>query len=186
MTQIPSKAQILEWVAEHPEANSKRDIAKAFGIKGAERIELKRLLKELEAEGQLERRRRHYLDAEKLPPVTVLELLAPDGSGDLFARPLEASGEGPVPRILFVPRKSDPALGRGDRFLGRLIPILGEDHQYEARLIRRITASPEYKPLLDRQGLTPSELSPAALTERVKRDYDYWQGAVKPLGIKAE
>ena len=142
MTQIPSKAQILEWVAEHPDANSKRDIAKAFGIKGAERIELKRLLKELEAEGQLERRRRHYLDAEKLPPVTVLELLAPDGSGDLFARPLEASGEGPVPRILFVPRKSDPALGRGDRFLGRLIPVLGEDHQYEARLIRRITASP--------------------------------------------
>jgi len=52
--------------------------------------------------------------------------------------------------------------------------------------IRRITASPEYKPLLDRQGLTPSELSAAALTERVKRDYDYWQGAVKPLGIKAE
>ncbi|TGN57299.1 ribonuclease R [Paracoccus liaowanqingii] len=142
MTQIPSKAQILEWVAEHPEANSKRDIAKAFSIKGAARIELKRLLKELEAEGQLERRRRHYLDAEKLPPVTVLELLAPDGSGDLFARPLEASGEGPVPRILFVPRKSDPALGRGDRFLGRLIPTLGEDHQYEARLIRRITASP--------------------------------------------
>ena len=77
-TQIPSKAQILEWVSDNPDANSKRDIAKAFGIKGAARIELKRLLKELEAEGHLERRRRHYLDAETLPPVTVLELLAPD------------------------------------------------------------------------------------------------------------
>lgn len=140
MTQIPSKAQIMEWVAEHPEANSKRDIAKAFGIKGAARIELKRLLKELEAEGHLERRRRHYLDAEALPPVTVLELLAPDGSGDLFARPLEWSGTGPMPRILYAALKSDPALGRGDRFLGRLIPVLGEDHQYQARLIRRITA----------------------------------------------
>lgn len=142
MTQIPSKAQILEWVADHPDANSKRDIAKAFGIKGAGRIELKRLLKELESEGQLERRRRHYLDAEKLPPVTVLELLAPDGSGDLFARPMEWRGEGPMPRILYLPRQTDPALGRGDRFLGRLIEVMGEDHQYEARLIRRITVSP--------------------------------------------
>ncbi|CAM3358989.1 ribonuclease R [Paracoccus nototheniae] len=141
-SQIPSKAQILEWVAEHPDANSKRDIAKAFGIKGAERIELKRLLKELEAEGLLERRRRHYLDAEKLPPVTVLELLAPDGSGDLFARPLEYQGDGPMPRILFSPRKADPALGRGDRFLANLIPVMGEDYQYQARLIRRIAANP--------------------------------------------
>ena len=74
MTRIPSKQQIMDWVADHPDANSKRDIAKAFGVKGAQRIELKRLLKELESDGQLERRRRHYLDAEKLPPVTVLEL----------------------------------------------------------------------------------------------------------------
>ncbi|MEO1911917.1 MAG: ribonuclease R [Paracoccus sp. (in: a-proteobacteria)] len=142
MTQIPSKEQILEWVAAHPEANSKRDIAKAFGIKGAARIDLKRLLKELETAGQLERRRRHYLDAEKLPPVTVLELLAPDGSGDLFARPMEWRNEGPMPRILYIPRESDPALGRGDRFLGRLAPVVGEEYQYEARLIRRVTASP--------------------------------------------
>ncbi|WP_207102914.1 ribonuclease R [Paracoccus shandongensis] len=142
MAQLPSKEQIMEWVAEHPDANSKRDIAKAFGIKGAERIELKRLLKELEGEGHLERRRRHYLDAERLPPVTVLELLPPDGSGDLFAHPLEWHGEGPMPRILYAPRETDPALGRGDRFLGRLVEVLGEDHQYQARLIRRITAAP--------------------------------------------
>ena len=142
MAQLPSKEQIMEWVAEHPDANSKRDIAKAFGIKGAERIELKRLLKELEGEGHLERRRRHYLDAERLPPVTVLELLPPDGSGDLFARPMEWQGDGPMPRILYAPRDSDPALGRGDRFLGRLVEVQGEDYQYQARLIRRITAAP--------------------------------------------
>jgi ribonuclease R len=141
MTQIPSKQQILDWVAEHPDANSKRDIAKAFGIKGADRIELKRMLKELEAEGQLERRRRHYLDAEQLPSVSVLELLAPDGSGDLFAKPLEWRGEGPVPRILYVPRESDPAISRGDRFLARLVEVQGEDYRYQARLMRRVVAS---------------------------------------------
>ena len=37
-------------VIPNPTLTSKRDIAKAFGIKGAARIDLKRMLKELEAE----------------------------------------------------------------------------------------------------------------------------------------
>ncbi|AGT07753.1 ribonuclease R [Paracoccus aminophilus] len=141
MAQIPSRQQILDWVAEHPEATAKRDIAKAFGIKGAERIELKRLLKELEAEGMLERRRRHYLDAEKLPPVSVIQILGPDGQGDLWAKPMEWEGEGLLPKILFIPRKADPAVGEGERILARLTEVHAEDHQYEARLIRRISHS---------------------------------------------
>ena len=40
MAQIPSRQEILDWVMTHPEATAKRDIAKAFNIKGAERIEL--------------------------------------------------------------------------------------------------------------------------------------------------
>ena len=138
MAQLPSRQQILDWVAAHPDATAKRDIAKAFGIKGAERIELKRLLKELEGEGVLERRRRHYHDAEKLPPVTVVQLLPPDKDGDIFARPMEWQGAGPMPRILYAALKSDPALAPGDRILARLIETRGEDHDYQARLIRRI------------------------------------------------
>ncbi|MFD1883202.1 ribonuclease R [Paracoccus pacificus] len=138
MDNIPSKQDILDWIAEHPDASAKRDIAKAFGIKGGARIELKKILKDLESEGLLERRRRHYQDAEKLPPVTVLELIGPDRNGDLFARPMEWQGSGPEPRVLFAPRKSDPAVGPGERFLARLIPVRGQDHHYEARLIRRI------------------------------------------------
>ncbi|MFV0409858.1 MAG: ribonuclease R family protein, partial [Paracoccus sp. (in: a-proteobacteria)] len=135
---LPSKQQILDWVADHPDAASKRDIAKAFNVKGQEKIELKRLLKELAGEGRLERRRKSYRDAEHLPPVTVVQLLAPDAQGDLFARPLEYHGDGPQPRILYRPRETDPALGPGDRFLARLIEERGEDHDYIARLIRRI------------------------------------------------
>ena len=83
--QIPTKQQILDWIADHPGAGAKRDIAKAFGIKGAARIELKRILKEMEAEGTLERRKTSYADPSKLPPVTVLRILDPDENGDLFA-----------------------------------------------------------------------------------------------------
>ena len=138
MNQIPTKQQILEWLADHPGAGAKRDIAKAFGIKGAARIELKRILKEMEAEGSLERRRRSYHDAEKLPPVTVLQILPPDASGDQFARALEWTGEGADPRILFVPRAADAPVAEGDRILARMQEVAGQDHDYEARLIRKI------------------------------------------------
>ena len=138
MTRIPSKEEILAWISDHPAETSKRDIAKAFGIKGAARTDLKRVLKELEADGHLEKRRRSYRDPDRLPPVSVLEVLGPDGAGDLFAKPLEWTGEGAEPRVLVVPREGDPALGRGDRILGRLTEVETEGHDYEARLIRRI------------------------------------------------
>lgn len=142
MKRIPSKAEILDWIAAHPTQTSKRDIAKAFGIKGADRIELKRVLKELEAEGHLEKRKRSYRDPDSLPPVTVLTVKAPDENGDLYGRPLEWHGEGVEPIVLIVPRASDPALGEGDRILARLTRVHEEDHNYEARLIRRIGSAP--------------------------------------------
>lgn len=138
MTQIPTKEQILDWLADHPGAGAKRDIAKAFGIKGAARIELKRLLKEMEGDGVLARRRSSFHDVEKLPPVTVVQILAPDAAGDLFARPMEWAGSGPAPRILFVARPQDAPVAEGDRILARLTEVVAEDHSHEARLIRKI------------------------------------------------
>ncbi|MEO1640862.1 MAG: ribonuclease R [Pseudomonadota bacterium] len=142
MTRIPSKSEILSWISENPTKTAKRDIAKAFGIKGAARIDLKRLLRELEDEGKLTKRRSSYRDAEELPPVAVLEVVGADADGDLFARPLEWKGEGAEPRILMMLRSSDPALGSGDRILGRLTVDKTEDHSHTARLIRRIGTNP--------------------------------------------
>ena len=138
MTQIPSKDEILAWISDNPTLTSKRDIAKAFGIKGADRIELKRLLRELEGEGHLAKRKKTYRDPDKLPPVAVLEVAEVTPDGDLFARALEWQGEGEAPRILFVAKPGDPALVPGDRILCRMTEVTGEDHAYEARLIRRI------------------------------------------------
>ncbi|MDX1781058.1 MAG: ribonuclease R [Thalassovita sp.] len=143
MSQLPTKDEILQWISDHPTLTSKRDIAKAFGIKGAARIDLKRLLKELEAEGHLNKRKKTYRDADKLPPVGVLQITGADADGDLYARPLEWQGEGVEPVVLVIPRASDPALGEGDRILGRLTEVKGERHQYEARLIRRIGTNPQ-------------------------------------------
>lgn len=138
MTQIPTKQQILDWLADNPGDSAKRDIAKAFGIKGAARIELKRLLKEMEVDGSLTRRRRSFRDTEKLPPVAIVQILPPDAAGDQFARPLEWTGEGPEPLVLFRPRAGDAPVAAGDRVLARIQEVAGEGYAYQGRLIRKI------------------------------------------------
>ncbi len=142
MTRIPSKPEILDWLSANPAATSKRDIARAFGIKGADRIDLKGVLNELEAEGHLQKRNKSYRDPDRLAPVSVLMLKAPDKDGDLFAKPMEWRGAGPAPSILVIARASDPGLGEGDRILARLTRVKDQDHSYEARLIRRIGSGP--------------------------------------------
>jgi ribonuclease R len=123
MSQLPTKAEILQWISDNPTLTSKRDIAKAFGIKGAARIDLKRILKELEAEGHLEKRKKTYRDPEKLPPVSVLQVSGQTPDGELLARPMEWHGEGVEPVVLVIPRASDPAMGEGDRILARLTEV---------------------------------------------------------------
>ncbi len=180
MTRIPTKQEILEWISENPTLTSKRDIAKAFGIKGADRIDLKRILKELAADGHLEKRRRSYRDPDRLPPVSVLQVKAPNADGDLFARPLEWHGEGIEPIVLIIGRASDPALGEGDRILARLTLVHEEDHNYEARLIRRIGVNPRRIVGIFRKGAEGGRIVPidkAASTEWLVSD-----GAV--LGAK--
>jgi ribonuclease R len=142
MSQLPSKAEILQWISDHPTLTSKRDIAKAFGIKGASRIDLKRVLRELETEGHLEKRKKTYRDPDRLPPVSVLQISGLTPDGELLARPLEWQGEGVEPVVLMLPRAADPAMGEGDRILARLQEVRGEAHHYEGRLIRRIGTNP--------------------------------------------
>ncbi|WP_170563644.1 ribonuclease R [Ruegeria atlantica] len=160
MTRIPTKQEVLDWISANPTLTSKRDIAKAFGIKGADRIDLKRILKELEAEGHLEKRKRSYRDPDRLPPVSVLQVKAPNADGDLFARPLEWHGEGVEPIVLIITRASDPALGEGDRILARLTVVHEEDHNYEARLIRRIGTNPRKIVGIFRKGAEGGRIVP--------------------------
>ena len=142
MKRIPSKEEILQWISENPTQATKRDIARAFGIKGAARIDLKRILRKLEDEGHLEKRKKTYRDPDRLPPVSVLEITGADADGDLLARPMEWHGTGDAPVIAFVAKDGDPALGAGDRILARLTKEQGDGFDYSARLIRRIGTNP--------------------------------------------
>ena len=56
---LPSRAEILAFIsreqANSPAKIGKREIARAFSVTGADRIGLKKILKELEAEGAIAR-----------------------------------------------------------------------------------------------------------------------------------
>jgi len=143
MAKLPPKSDILQWIADNPTETDKRSIARAFGLKGAAKIDLNRLLRELQDEGHLDKRRKTYRDPNRLPPVSVLAVTAPDSDGDLLARPMDWQGKGPEPVILIVGRSEPPALGEGDRILARLSEVEGEAHSHEARVIRRIGHGPQ-------------------------------------------
>ena len=142
MSKLPSRDQLLDWIRENPAAASKREIARAFGIKGADRVELKRILREMQDEGLVARERKRMRPAGSLPPVTVLEVTGPDAGGDLAAQPAHWEGEGPAPRVLIAPKKGDPALGARDRVLAKLRRLSDGPsdlpYAYEARLIKKL------------------------------------------------
>ncbi|MBL8574727.1 MAG: ribonuclease R [Hyphomicrobiaceae bacterium] len=130
---FPSRDEIIAFIAEHPGEAGKRELARAFRISGAGRITLKRILKELEAEGIVQRGRgKRFSEPGTLPDVTVVNVIERDRDGELLAEPAEWDDEefGPPPRVLILPedRKArGPQAGVGDRVLVRI----SDDHDEE-------------------------------------------------------
>jgi ribonuclease R len=144
---LPTKADILEFVKSAEEKVGKREIARAFGIKGSDRIVLKRLLAELAQEGAIVGRRKGVRKTGSLPPVAVVEVTGRDADGDLIAEPLVWDREeGARPKILLVrgPRFADAgesALAVGDRVLARvqqLEEVDVEGFRFEAEPIKKL------------------------------------------------
>jgi ribonuclease R len=146
-TGLPSKHQILEFI-EGAQARpaGKREIARAFSVKGSDRVVLKRLLAEMAEDGLLSGNRKGFKRPGALPSVAVIEIVARDADGDLIAEPASWDGEGERPRILVLPargkaRAGEPAPGQGDRILARLTRLEEQDvagYHYEAELIKRL------------------------------------------------
>ena len=83
---LPTKDEILEFIKGSPEKVGKREIARAFGIRGDTRPALKRLLSEMAEEGTLAGNRKAIRHKGSLPPVAVLEVTGRDEEGDLLVR----------------------------------------------------------------------------------------------------
>jgi ribonuclease R len=144
---LPSKQDILDFLRTAGTKAGKREIARAFAVKGGDRVALKGLLAEMAEEGLLRGNRKGLKEHGHLPPVAVLEIVARDADGELIAEPVVwDAAEGERPRALVLAprgggRSAEPVLGQGDRILARLTRLEEPDvsgYRYEAEPIKRV------------------------------------------------
>jgi ribonuclease R len=131
--QPPTRDDILAFIAREREAGGPRkigvrEIARAFGLKGEDRVALKRMISSLADEGAIEKRGKRVNRKGALPPVTLVDIIGRDSEGELIAVPVEWDEEalGPAPRIrISAPRRAragEPLPGVGNRALVRAEP----------------------------------------------------------------
>ena len=121
---MPSPEELLEFLSENPKLSGKREIARAFGLKGQQKITLKALLKELQLDGTVKKEGKRFSKPGTLPHVTVLDIREREKDGGLIAYPVQWNEEtdGPAPKVSIVnhARSKAPTAGVGDRVLARI------------------------------------------------------------------
>jgi ribonuclease R len=138
---LPTKQQVLDFINESQGPAGKREIARAFGLHGPQKIHLKQILKELEMDGKLGRgRSRKFAPPSHMPEVSVLEICGIDTDGELMAKPITWEGEGQAPKIYVKQNAGREAFGLRDRVLCKLREV--SPKEYEAEVIRQISEAP--------------------------------------------
>ncbi|MGI9426444.1 MAG: ribonuclease R [Hyphomicrobiaceae bacterium] len=130
---VPTREEILAFVRSAREKVGKREIARAFHLKGSQRRELRELLNDMAQDGLLTGDRKELREPGGLPPVTILDIVRFDQDGELLGEPVVwETREGPRPLVLLATsanvaagkhRPSEAAPGIGDRVLTRITPL---------------------------------------------------------------
>jgi ribonuclease R len=144
---LPSRDEVLAFLSGAPAPNgvkpparvTKRDVARAFGVKGAARTELKLLIKDLESDGAVMRGRKVLRRKGALPATVVADIVERDRDGELIARPIDWTEAGEPPRIRVrsprLRREKAPAPGIGARVLLR-IDAGSEGESHSGRVVK--------------------------------------------------
>jgi ribonuclease R len=118
---LPSRQQILDFIASSDTPAGKREISRAFGLHGQEKITLKALLKDMADEGLIDSAPgRAFHKMGGVPKVTVLRVVDVSDGGQAFAVPESWHADQPPPRLRVVEKgRKSGAFGVGDRMLAR-------------------------------------------------------------------
>lgn len=137
---IPSPEDVLAFLKDSPSPLTKRELVRAFGIKGDGRRQLNQMLRSLEENGQIVKQRGGaYSIPDTLPKVLTVVVNEITIDGDVYAAPenWDERLQGDAPVILISPdKKGHPSVTKGDRALVELKRI--DVNDYEARIIRRL------------------------------------------------
>lgn len=117
---LPTREQILDFIATSDVPAGKREIAKGFGLSAQDKIGLKALLKDMADEGLIDSAPgRAFHKMGGIPKVTVLRIADVDDGGNVWAVPERWEAEGVPPPRLRVRERKRGALGVGERILAR-------------------------------------------------------------------
>ncbi|MEG3083480.1 RNB domain-containing ribonuclease [Sphingomonas sp. PB2P12] len=117
---LPTREQILDFIANSDVPAGKREIAKGFGLSAQDKIGLKALLKDMADEGLIDSAPgRAFHKMGGIPKVTVLRIADVDDGGNVWAVPERWEAEGIPPPRLRVRERKRGALGVGERILAR-------------------------------------------------------------------
>jgi ribonuclease R len=135
---LPTKEALRDFIHSGEAPLNKRDIARAFDIKGSDRIAMKQLLKELAEEGVIEKDTgKSYKAPDALPDTGLIEIIGLDVDGEMTAKPLQWYGQGPAPVIYVTDnRRIEGDLKAGDQILARMKRI--SPLEYEARILKTL------------------------------------------------
>jgi ribonuclease R len=135
---LPSRQQVLDFIAQSADPAGKREIARAFGLKGQEKIQLKALLKDMAEEGLIDGKRTAFHRMGGLPRVTVLRVVEIE-DGDAIAVPDNWQPDDATrpPRLRLVEKGRGSVLKKGDRVLARTEET-GSD--WRAHLMKKLPA----------------------------------------------
>ena len=139
---FPDRDAIVAFIRKNPGEVGTKEIAREFGLKNADRTELKRLLRELAEEGKITKHGKKVSQTAALPTTVVADITGRDRDGELIATPTEwdeaESGEPPKIRV-HQPRQARATPGVGDRALLRVEPAdEGDGAAYHGRVIKII------------------------------------------------
>jgi ribonuclease R len=117
---LPTRKQILDFIQNSAEPAGKREISRHFGLQGAEKIQLKALLKDMAEEGLIDGKRTAFHKMGGLARVTVLRVVDIE-EGEAIAVPdtWQPEDATPPPRIRLIEKGRGSALKKGDRVLSR-------------------------------------------------------------------
>lgn len=137
---LPTRKQILEFIQQSTEPAGKREIARAFGLKGQEKIQLKALLKDMAEEGLIDGKRTAYHRMGGVPRVTVLRVVSiEDGEAIAVPDTWQPDDATPPPRIRLIEkgngRRPAAALRQGDRVLARTEESNGSWRAYPMKVL---------------------------------------------------
>ncbi|MES2492109.1 MAG: VacB/RNase II family 3'-5' exoribonuclease [Pseudomonadota bacterium] len=117
---LPTRQQVLDFIAGADVTAGKREIARAFGLKGQEKVQLKALLRDMADEGLIDGNRSGFHRMGGVPRVTVLRIVDVD-EGEAIAVPdvWQPDDGSAAPRLRVVEKGRGSALAVGDRILSR-------------------------------------------------------------------